>query len=301
MFLSALHTVVRGLVRRTWLVTLVAVIACAGFAAHAVAALVEADYLTTTPKGVSTPRTQVRPVEPARAAPDGSVLVERNIFCSSCTPSTGPGPTNTSYAGEPAVLIATSVGKASRATVRVISSGAQGSWGLGDQIPGVGTIERIGSVSIDVIDRAGVRGQLSLLDSQAAASVAPRAATRGPTRAAADPFADRIKKLSDSEFEVDRTLVRELVGGTTKPGGTRALPMMKGNEVQGIRLLGVRSGSIGAAVGLRSNDVITAVDGEPIKTAQQLLDLYSKLDRLAAVELTGTRRGKPLALTLRLR
>ena len=29
--------------------------------------------------------------------------------------------------------------------------------------------------------------------------------------------------------------------------------------------------------------------------------LYAKLDQLSAVELTGTRAGKPIALTLRLR
>jgi S1-C subfamily serine protease len=77
--------------------------------------------------------------------------------------------------------------------------------------------------------------------------------------------------------------------------------MMKGNEVQGIRMLGVRPSSVAAALGLKSNDVIGAIDGEQIKNVQQLLDLYAKLDNINAVELTGTRGGKPLALTLRLR
>ena len=40
---------------------------------------------------------------------------------------------------------------------------------------------------------------------------------------------------------------------------------------------------------------------EQIKNVQQLLDLYAKLDNISAVELSGTRAGKPLKLTLRLR
>ena len=36
-------------------------------------------------------------------------------------------------------------------------------------------------------------------------------------------------------------------------------------------------------------------------SVQQLLDLYARLDQVSAVELSGTRRGKPLIRTLRLR
>src|SRR5207247_1068337 len=47
----ALHTLVSGLLRRTWLLALVAVIVCSAFAARAVAALVEADYLAPPTHG----------------------------------------------------------------------------------------------------------------------------------------------------------------------------------------------------------------------------------------------------------
>ena len=38
-----------------------------------------------------------------------------------------------------------------------------------------------------------------------------------------------------------------------------------------------------------------------IESANTLLGLYAELDKLQTVELAGTRKGKPLTLTLRLR
>lgn len=292
-----LHMLVVGLVRRTWFVVLVAVILCAGFAARGVAALVEADYLAPMPTpGTPLPAGARQAARPARTPPDSSGFVARNMFCSTCDPEpSGPGPTDASYTGRPAVLIATSMGLDPRATVRVLETEVQGSWGVRDQIPGVGTVTRIGWTSIDVVDGTGRLAKLSLIET---------GAPPPPPVAAADdaPFSARIKKLDDTTYEVDRALVRELVSDTAKAGKMRMLPIIgKEGEVKGVRVLGVSAGSLGAALGLRNADVISAIDGEPIKTAQQMLDLYAKLDQLSTVELQGTRAGKPLVRTLKLR
>ncbi len=303
---SALHSLVSGLLRRTWFLVLVTVIACSAFAARAASALVEADYLAPASHGAprsSTypPPREVRQSAPARTPPDGTGLVQRNMFCSTCAPvPAGPGPTTDIYAGKPAVLIAIGVGPDSWATVRVIETEVQGSWSLGETIPGVGKIDRIGGISIDVIDGEGHRARLSLLDAAAAAARSTGAATP-VAEAPADPYADRIKKLDDHTFEVDRNLVRELVNSAAQPGKMRMTPIIKGGEVQGVRVFGVTAGTPAFAIGMKNSDVINAIDGEPIKTAQQLLDLYAKLDQLSSVELQGTRAGKPLAIALHLR
>jgi hypothetical protein len=287
------------LVTRTWFITIVTVIICAYFLANATSSIIAAEALTDAPVSTVPVIAQPRPITAERPKLDGT-KIERNIFCSTCEPTVvANGPAV--YTGEPAVLIATMLGPDPRATVRVLASEAQGSWGVGERIPGVGMIDRIGSTSIDVVDVAGHRGTISMLDAiQAAPPKRTDAATSVPG-APADPFADKVRKISETDYEVDRQLVRDLVTGTSKPGGVRPVPMMKGNEVQGIRMLGVRPGSVAAALGLKSNDVIAAIDGEQIKNVQQLLDLYAKLDNISAVELTGTRSGKPLTLTLRLR
>lgn len=288
-----------GLVTQTWFITVVTVIICAVFLANAASSIIAAEALPDAPASV-VPVAPQRPILAEVPKKKDGTKIDRNIFCSECEPTVVvDGPKQ--YAGEPAVLIATMLGPDPRATVRVLASEAQGSWGIGERIPGVGMIDRIGSTSIDVVDVAGHRGTISLLDTPAAGQ--PRkadAATSAPA-APASPFAERVRKISDTEYEVDRQLVRDLVTGTTKGGNVRPVPQMKGGEVVGIRLLGVRGDSVAAAIGLKSNDTISAIDGDQIKNVQQLLDLYAKLDNINAVELTGTRSGKPLGLTLRLR
>jgi hypothetical protein len=294
---SALHKIISALARRTWLVGIATVITCAGFAAHAVAALIEADYLSP-PTGSRSDAPAIRKPAPTKTRPDATAFVDRNMFCSSCAHESGP--VGATYSGTPAVLIATSVGVQSRATVRVIPSDVQGSWGVGELIPGVGTIDHIGFASIDVIDSNGRRQRLSLNDLPVSDHGATGAATPGPG-APADPYADRIKKIDDHTFEVDRALVRELVTGGGNPNGMRASPVIENGEVAGLRIMMARPGSVGAAIGLKSGDKLTSINGDTIKSAQQMLNLFGQLDSLNVVALQGTRANKPLQIDLRLR
>jgi hypothetical protein len=289
-----------GVVRRTWSITVIAVVSCGVFAAHAAASLVAAGYLS--PGAEATPRPGVvRPVEPAPPGghhrPAGRQLVERNMFCASCTPVAGAA-AGTDFVVPPAVLIETSLGGEPRATVHVLASEVQGSWGVGDTIPGLGRLDRIAPRWIELVDPAGHRGRLSLLE-PAAGRGSDTAMSESPAPAA--PWSTRIKKLDEQNYDVDRDLVRELVTGAAKPGGMRFLPKLDHGEVKGVRVYGVTAGSIPSALGLSNGDTLEAIDGAPLKDLNQLLELYARLDQLSAVELSGTRAGKPLTRTLRLR
>jgi membrane-associated protease RseP (regulator of RpoE activity) len=197
-------------------------------------------------------------------------------------------------------LIATSIGAIPRATVRVLASEVQGSFGLGEAIPGVGTVDRIGFRSIDVVDGAGRRATLSLLDQTAASRSKGAAIAPGDRRGPRRSIRGRIKKIDDHTFEVERSLVREMVGGGGT-GGMRAIPMMENGEIAGLRITMARPGSAAAAIGVKPGDRFTSINNDPIKSAQQMLDLFAKLDSLNVVEIQGTRANKPLAITLRLR
>lgn len=300
----ALQWVNAGL-RRTWLVALAAVIACAVFAAHGIASLVDAHYLDTAPsRSVPLHDVQVGAPVSTPVSRDGTPLVTRNMFCSTCL-VTGGGPDPTVSYHPNAILIATSVGSDPRATVRVPGTEVQGSWGLGEVVPGVGRIDRIGFTSIDVIDIADPdrRGTLSLFDGLDPTLGGGRsdAGAATPAPAAAQPFADRIRKIDDTTFEVERSFVRDLVGGAAGGAGMRMTPITKDGRLDGLRVGGVRPGSIAATFGLKNGDVLMAVNNTKIESANTLLTLYSQLEQLNNVELSGTRGGKPLTLTLRLR
>lgn len=172
----------------------------------------------------------------------------------------------------------------------------QGDWGVGEAIPGLGRLDRVGATWAEIVDGAGRRGRLSLLD--AAAGRGPDTAMPGRAPAA---WGGPIRPIDDQTYEVDRSLIRELVTGVIRPGSLRLIPSFDHGALTGIRLLGATAGSLAAAVGLASGDVLIAINGAPIQSAQQLLDLYAGLDQLTTVELSGTRRGRPLTRTLRLR
>lgn len=290
---NALHWVTAGL-RRTWLVALATVIACSVFTAHGISALVDATYVDAAPPR-SVPLHVVQVAPPIRT-PDGSLLVTRNMFCSTCAGTSGePGPTD--LFKPDAILIATSIGSEPRVTLHVPATSVQGSWGVGDVVPGLGRIERIGFVSVDIAD-GNRRGTLSLFDRIPGGRSDAGAATPAP--AAADPFADRIRKIDDRTYDVERSLVRELLAGSASAGSGRLAPVTKDGKLAGLRLSGVRPGSIANAIGARNGDVFEAVNNERIESANTLLGVYAQLEQLSTVELAGTRAGKPLTLTLRL-
>src|SRR5262245_60704244 len=152
---------------------------------------------------------------------------------------------------------------------------------------------------IELVDGMGRHSRLSLLDAAAGAS---DPAPPSPDRpAVASRWATRFEKLSETDYAVDRSLVRELVSAGGQQGGVRMTPIFDHGEIKGVRVGVVTADSIANAIGLRTGDVLSAIDGEPLKNLDQLLNLYVRLDQLNQVELSGTRAGKPLVRNLRLR
>jgi hypothetical protein len=292
-----------ALARRTWVITAATVVICSAFAARGATALIDAQVLTPGPSAGARSIAHVPQRPPVR--PKDGLSVERNPFCSSCSPADASGGVGMGAAGvgvgaigTPAVLIATDMGADWRATVRVVGSDVQGSWGIGDAIPGLGQVDRIGPMWIELVDGAGRRGRLSLLEAAGGDHGAPQP-DRPP--AVASRWAGRLEKLGEQDYIVDRALVRELVTAGSRPGGLRMVPIFDNGEIKGVRLGVVPRDSIPFALDLRTGDTLTAIEGAPLKSLDQLLDLYARLDQLGAVELSGTRAGKPLVRTLRLR
>ena len=306
MLKRALHHLFAVLVRRTWPLVLVTVTVCAAFAAHAVGSMLDANLPEPSP-----PRVSALPAAPVSApvivarAKDGNAVAERNMFCSTCTPDPGPGSGPTDSFVPDAVLIATSLGDDPRATLLVRANQAQGSWGVGDRVPGLGKVSRISYVTAEIIDDSGRHGTLSLLEQTAAGRGEGGAAKLDPTAAAeppADPYADRLRKIDDHTFEVDRSLVRELVGGSMTKAGARISPQSnKNGQLDGLKLFGVKKDGLAGRLGLQNGDILDAVNNQKIESANTLLGMYAGLDTMNTVELAGLRAGKPLTVTLRLR
>ena len=157
--------------------------------------------------------------------------------------------------------------------------GQQRSFAVGDEIvPGV----RLVAVTFDgvTIDRGGVSEQLFLDQSEPATMVgAPATATPlGLPMIGAMPGAPRSSIATDVQFQ----------------------PRLDGNQVNGVIVRPQGSGDAFRAAGFAPGDVIVAVDGQRIASADQARALAGRFNGRGEVTVTVDRDGRSLPLRVRL-
>ncbi len=72
----------------------------------------------------------------------------------------------------------------------------------------------------------------------------------------------------------------------------RIRPHFTNGKADGLRLTGIRSGSIFSRMGLRSGDILVGVDGERIQSVDDALKFYKSLKSASNVKLTVKRGGR---------
>ena len=81
-------------------------------------------------------------------------------------------------------------------------------------------------------------------------------------------------------------------------GKARVVPYFKGGEAYGFRVSNVERESMIYDLGVRSGDVIRAVNGQPIRTPEDAFKLYQEMQNETAVEVELERRGSSINLTV---
>ncbi len=104
-----------------------------------------------------------------------------------------------------------------------------------------------------------------------------------------------IRRLSSSHVELDPRALTE--AGSLD---VRAIPVMDGGRITGVRLFGIRGGSPLAAAGLANGDTISHVDGAAITGPDVALGALGRLRSGAPVRVTVTSRGASREVTLSL-
>ncbi len=296
--------------RHWWVVTAATVTASAAFAASAVSHVLEASAFEERPVSLApAPVRDARAVAPAAPDKDGAELVRRNMFCSSCEPDTHepgrpapePGESGIPLTTLPLELLATNLASRtawSFATVRNTASSHQGSYWVGDSLPGAGPIRLIGGRSVVFENPASGRlERVALL--REGGEGAKRVAQNGALSRPDSPFAEQIRKIDETTFEVDRRLVTDLLARSDSIKGARVRPVQNADESLGLRFYAVARASLPAALGLRSGDVVSAVNGMEFTSPDRLLEIYSKVRELDRLSVTVQRAGKPVTLAYR--
>jgi general secretion pathway protein C len=143
---------------------------------------------------------------------------------------------------------------------------------------------------------------------------APAAPAPAPGAAAAPPpaekpnnggvpkdIADRIQKVSDTEFHVDRAVVDNILENQAQLMKTaRIVPEQKDGKVVGIRLFGIRPDTLLGKLGLQNGDRLETINGFEMASPEKALEAYARLRTADSLNVKVTRRGAPVSIDFKI-
>lgn len=123
---------------------------------------------------------------------------------------------------------------------------------------------------------------------------APRPIASAPTNGLKEAMGGRIRQISETSFEVDRSAVEQTIANPGELMKARIFPVRDGDRVVGMRLMGIRQGSLLGSLGMANGDVLTAINGFEMNDPQKMLEAYSKLMKADHLTATVMRAGRPV-------
>jgi general secretion pathway protein C len=295
-----------------WVFNLVVIALSAGFLASATEHQLEASFLPPETKApAASHKLAAAPEKPH--GKDEAEILKRNIFCSTCPPFAPPEDSDAAGPdGEggvvktnlPLRLVATAVSDDedwSLAFICETQTKECGAFGLDDRIKNaVVTDIDEDRVEFEIVNpgaaKAGKkRGRIEYLElEQPSAQSAPVASTAPVVPAAngEEDFTKGVKKISDSQFQIDRNLLEKVLGDTNLLArSARIVPNVVDGKSNGFKLYAIRPNSIYGVIGLQNGDTVHSINGYDMSSPDKALEVYTKLRHASHLSLTMTRRG----------
>jgi general secretion pathway protein C len=121
----------------------------------------------------------------------------------------------------------------------------------------------------------------------------PASAGGGVRTAQAMPEAPSPPEPVSREVNIDRKIIDEAMGNIGElMKQVRIRPFFEGGNPAGLSLVGVAPGSIFQQMGIRNGDVLQAVDGQPIQTVDDVVNLYQTLSSAETMAIQVRRGGR---------
>jgi general secretion pathway protein C len=135
-----------------------------------------------------------------------------------------------------------------------------------------------------------------------AASAAAKEAPAAPGNGGISPeLASKIHKVSDTEFNVERSVIDEILENQAElMKSARIVPDKQGDKVMGIRLFGIRNGTLLATLGLKNGDRLDSINGFDMADPQKALEAYGRLRTADALHVKVNRGGSPLNIDFKI-
>jgi general secretion pathway protein C len=128
-------------------------------------------------------------------------------------------------------------------------------------------------------------------------AAAPPTDAAPPAAETGGDVAQGVTKTGAYDYSIDRKMLDNQLKDLSKlQQEARPVPHYKDNQYQGFKLVGVRPGGLYRAIGIRSGDVITAVNGTKIDSPNKALELFEQLKSSSNITLEIERRGQPKTL-----
>lgn len=159
------------------------------------------------------------------------------------------------------------------------------------------------------ITNSGNLCQALLFRAQPAAQPAAPAAPTGPVPAkpggpAGVPpdIASKIQKVSETEFNVDRSVVDKILENQAElMRSARIVPEQKDGKVVGIRLFGIRPDTLLGTLGFQNGDRLETINGFNMSSPEKALEAYARLRTAPSLNVKINRRGKPTSIDFRIK
>jgi general secretion pathway protein C len=292
-----------------WVFNLVVIALAAGFLARATEHLLEGAFLPPAERPVG-PRSSFAASPRPSHSKDETEILKRNIFCSTCPPiiakpeeTAQGGAGGTQKTSLPLKLILTMVAEDpawSSAVLCDTQSKECGAFGLSSPIKD-GTIISIDQKRVEF----ELHGHVEYVEFETAS---PAVASNTPT----PPFGDDdplgkemdhgVKKLSETEYQVNRDLLDKVLGNTNLlASSARIVPNVIDGKASGFKLYAIRPGSVYSRIGLQNGDSISAINGYDMSSPDKALEVYTKLRRANHLSVSISRRGQPMTMDYTIR
>ena len=107
--------------------------------------------------------------------------------------------------------------------------------------------------------------------------------------------------VADAPEETEKSIQRSEIKAAMGNLGNlltqaRAMPETRGGKMIGFKLVEIQPGSFYEKVGMKKDDIIKGVDGEPITDPAKAMSLLQGLDQKAALDLQMERNGKDVTI-----
>lgn len=175
------------------------------------------------------------------------------------------------------------------------------------QALGERTIERVNDQYV-ILRGATAFCSLSMFSPLALAPPPPPpqvAVAEAPSDGSGIPTADLdngITKISDNEYSVTRSLLNEvLVNQGAIMSAARVIPHEEGGHVVGLKLYGVRRGSILSRIGLSNGDTLRTINGYSMSSLDDGIAAFANLRNAEHLTVSVVRGGTPTNINYSIR